>query len=90
MTPSPFGLAIQIVRGPVLLAAEETHLGVNPAFYAKLVFIAVGRVNVRHLSARFGGALWTGSLTGTAWPSAFVSLATRILGLGARRMIAYL
>ena len=36
------GLAVQVPTGLVLLSVEATKLGVNPAFYAKLAFIAVG------------------------------------------------
>src|SRR3954447_15181079 len=48
------GLAFQIPTGMTLLAAEARALGVNPAFYAKLAFIAVGLLNVALFHARFG------------------------------------
>ena len=48
------GLLIQIPTGVTLLAVEARALGVNPAFYAKLAFIAVGLVNLVVFHARFG------------------------------------
>ena len=51
------GLAIQLPTGLILLSVEATKLGINPAFYAKLVFIAVGLVNLIVLHARFGSAM---------------------------------
>src|SRR3712207_956694 len=40
------GLALQIPTGVTLLAVEARALGVNPAFYAKMAFIAVGLANL--------------------------------------------
>jgi hypothetical protein len=83
------GLAIQIPTGLVLLSVA-TKLGVNPAFYAKLAFIAVGLVNLIALHARFGSAMRGEDLPTGVKVFAAVSFAAWILTLLAGRMIAYL
>jgi hypothetical protein len=84
------GLALQIPTGLILLAAEATRLGVNPAFYAKLLFIAVGLVNVAVFHARHRRNLRLGAMHHSGRAAAIVSLSAWILTLGAGRMIAYL
>ena len=84
------GLALQIPTGVILLAVEARALGVNPAFYAKLAFIAVGLVNVAVFHARFGSALNSGTLPPSARLLAALSLAAWVLTLTAGRVIAYL
>jgi hypothetical protein len=84
------GLAIQIPTGLVLLAVEATKLGVNPAFYAKMVFIVVGLVNLAVFHRRFGGHLRGEDLASSALPYATISFAAWVLALLAGRMIAYL
>ena len=84
------GLALQVPTGFVLLAAEARALGVNPAFYAKLLFIAVGLANVALFHARFGASLRKGLVAPGARALAFVSLGAWVLALAAGRMIAYL
>ncbi|WP_445504173.1 hypothetical protein [Microvirga sp. G4-2] len=84
------GLAIQILSGILLLAVEARALGVNPAFYTKVVFIAVGLANVILLHARFNAALSAGSLPPEARLYALISLIAWIIVLLAGRMIAYL
>jgi hypothetical protein len=84
------GLAIQIPTGLVLLSVEATKLGVNPAFYAKLAFIAVGLANLFVLHARFGSAMRGEDLPASLKPFAAVSFGAWILTLLAGRMIAYL
>jgi len=84
------GLALQIPTGTLLLAVEARALGVNPAFYVKLVFIALGLVNVALFHARFGTALRAGALPPEARVYALVSLIAWIITLLAGRMIAYL
>jgi hypothetical protein len=85
------GLLIQIPTGLTLLAVEARALGTNPAFYAKLAFIALGLVNLAVFHARFGSATHPGgSLPSSARPLAVVSLAAWTLTLIAGRMIAYL
>ena len=84
------GLALQIPTGLVLLSAEATKLGVNPAFYAKLAFIAIGLVNLAVLHARFGAATSGEDLPESVVPFAAISLAAWMLTLLAGRMIAYL
>jgi hypothetical protein len=84
------GLALQVPTGLVLLAAEARALGVNPAFYAKLAFIAVGLANVALFHVRLGGALRAGRLPPEARFFAVASLGAWILTLLAGRLIAYL
>jgi hypothetical protein len=85
-----FGLALQIPTGLTLLAVEARALGVNPAFYAKLAFIAVGLVNVAVFHARFGSAMNSGTLPPSARLLASLSLVAWVLTLTAGRVIAYL
>ncbi len=84
------GLLIQIPTGVTLLAVEARALGVNPAFYAKMAFIALGLANLAVFHARFGKAMGYGPLPIGARPFAAVSLAAWVLTLVAGRMIAYL
>jgi hypothetical protein len=84
------GLALQIPTGLLLLAVEARALGVNPAFYLKLAFIALGLTNVALFHARFGSALKAGTLPPEARAYALVSLIAWIVALLAGRMIAYL
>ena len=84
------GLLIQIPTGVTLLAVEARALGVNPAFYAKLVFIAVGLVNVAVFHTRFGSATGAESLPSSARSLAVISLGAWVLTLIAGRVIAYL
>jgi hypothetical protein len=83
------GLLVQIPTGVTLLAVEARALGVNPAFYAKLLFIAVGLANLAVFHARFGLA-WHEPLPVAARPFAAMSIAAWVLTLVAGRMIAYL
>ncbi len=84
------GLAIQIPTGLILLSVEATKLGVNPAFYAKLIFIAIGLANLVILHARFGAATRGEDLPESIAPFAAISFAAWVLTLLAGRMIAYL
>ncbi|MDQ4136404.1 MAG: hypothetical protein M3158_09495 [Pseudomonadota bacterium] len=84
-----FGLALQIPTGLVLLAAEASALGRNPAFYAKLVFIALGLLNLALVHVRFRGALRM-EVPDAARAFAAVSLLAWTATLVAGRMIAYL
>src|SRR5918998_5231336 len=68
------GLALQIPTGTLLLAVEARALGVNPAFYLKLAFIALGLINVALFHVRFGAALRGGTLPPEARVYALVSL----------------
>jgi hypothetical protein len=84
------GLLVQIPTGLTLLAVEARALGVNPAFYAKMAFIALGLVNLAVFHGRFGSAMGHGPLPPSARPLAAVSLASWVLTLIAGRTIAYL
>lgn len=84
------GLAVQIPTGLILLAVEATKLGINPAFYTKLAFIALGLVNLAIFHARFGSGTSGHSLPANARLHGAVSLAAWVVVLLAGRMIAYL
>ena len=84
------GLAVQVPTGFVLLSVEATKLGINPAFYAKLAFIALGLVNLILVHRRFGSAMRGEDLPAGAAPYAAVSFGAWVLTLLAGRMIAYL
>jgi hypothetical protein len=84
------GLLIQVPTGMTLLAVEARSLGVNPAFYAKMAFMALGLVNLAVFHARFGNAMKQASLPSSARPLAAISLAAWVLTLIAGRTIAYL
>ncbi len=84
------GLALQIPTGLVLLAPEAVALGQNPAFYAKLLFIAAGLANLALYHARHGWGFDDGTLPASARLTAFVSLAAWVAALLAGRLIAYL
>jgi hypothetical protein len=84
------GLLVQIPTGVALLAVEARALGVNPAFYAKMLFIAVGLANLAAFHARFGSAMRHAPLPRGARPFAIMSIAAWVLTLVAGRMIAYL
>ncbi len=84
------GLALQVPTGLVLLAAEARALGVNPAFYAKAGFIALGLANVALFHARFGASVRAGLVHAGARSLAVVSLGAWVFALAAGRMIAYL
>jgi putative copper export protein len=84
------GLALQIPTGTLLLAVEARALGINPAFYVKLAFIALGLANVAFFHIRFGTALRAGALPPEARAYAIISLVAWIVTLLAGRMIAYL
>jgi hypothetical protein len=84
------GLLIQIPTGVTLLAVEARALGVNPAFYAKMLFIAVGLANLAVFHAGFGSGVRHAPLPAGARPFAIMSIAAWVLTLVAGRMIAYL
>jgi hypothetical protein len=84
-----FGLAIQIPTGLVLLAAEASALGRNPAFYAKLAFIALGLLNLAFIHVRFRDSLRMEVPDG-ARAFAAISLLAWTATVVAGRMIAYL
>lgn len=84
------GLALQVPSGLLLLAVEARALGVNPAFYIKLAFMAVGLANVVLFHLRFHSNLRAGALPAEARAYSLISLASWIVVLLAGRMIAYL
>jgi hypothetical protein len=51
------GLAIQVATGVVMLAADATHLAVNPAFRAKAALLALALINVVAFHALAGRGL---------------------------------
>jgi hypothetical protein len=84
------GLALQIPTGLVLLAAEASALGHNPAFLYKLGFIGLGLVNVAFFHGRMGARMRHGPFPASARVFAGVSLLAWTGALVAGRMIAYL
>jgi hypothetical protein len=84
-----FGLALQIPTGLILLAAEASALGQNPAFLAKLAFIALGLLNLALIHFRFREGLRT-ELPDGARAFAAISLLAWTATIVAGRMIAYL
>lgn len=87
------GLALQLPSGIMLLAPEASALGINPAFYVKLGFMALGLANLAFFHARLKPLVLTAQ--GSAIPAAakltaVVSLTAWIIVLLAGRMIAYL
>jgi hypothetical protein len=84
-----FGLVLQVPTGLVLLAAEASALGRNPAFFAKLAFIALGLVNLTIVHLRFRDVLRSDVPDG-ARAFAAVSLMAWTATLIAGRLIAYL
>lgn len=84
------GLALQVPSGLVLLSAEATASGVNPAFVLKMAMIALGLLNVAYVHARFGAVLAADELPTAARGPAVVSLVAWITALLAGRAMAYL
>lgn len=84
------GLILQIPTGIFLLAPEARALGVNPAFYAKLAFLALALANVAVIRARFSVGFRAGVLPDAIRLHAAISLGAWVLVLAAGRMIAYL
>jgi hypothetical protein len=84
------GLALQVPTGIVLLAVEARALGQNPAFLAKLGFIALGLANVALFHRRFGRGRSREVLPASARTHAAASLGAWILALLAGRLIAYI
>lgn len=83
------GLALQVPTGFVLLAAEAVALGRNPAFIAKIAFIALGLVNIAALHGLFRGSLRREVPDGARAFAAF-SLVAWTATVAAGRLIAYL
>lgn len=84
-----FGIALQVLSGVVLLAAEATALVRNPAFLAKMGLVVLGLANVALFHRAFGGDLRAGLTLDGARPLAAVSLTAWVLALLAGRAIAY-
>lgn len=84
------GFALAVPMGLLLFAAEATHIAANPAFVAKLAFIAVGLAN----AGVFRLLAWRQVVTGAALPraakiGAVVSLAAWFGAIAGGRLIAY-
>ncbi|QCI67298.1 hypothetical protein [Phreatobacter stygius] len=84
------GVLLQVPTGLILLAVEARALGQNPAFYAKMAFIAVAIVNLAAFHLRFGRDLWSGHALAGTRPHGLISLGAWVSTLLAGRMIAYL
>lgn len=91
VTPiAAFGLALQIVSGTVLLAADAMPVIVNRAFQLKMAMFALGLANVTAFRWHFGGSLRADAPLDGATGFAALSLASWLLVLLAGRFIAYL
>lgn len=84
------GLALQIITGLMLFAAEATTMAWNPAFLVKLAAIVLGLVNLAFFHWRFDGAIAEGLVLPGARAQATISLAMWTLVVLAGRGIAYL
>ncbi|WP_135468222.1 DUF6644 family protein [Crenalkalicoccus roseus] len=80
------GFALALLSGLVLLAADATHVAVNPAFRAKLAFLALALLNVLafHAMERRGAPEPARRL------SAAASLLLWVAVIASGRLIAYL
>lgn len=85
-----WGLTLMVPTGVLLLAPEARSLGVNPAFYAKMAFLALAMVNVAIVHRRFASGFRAGVLPEAVRFHAALSLAAWVLVLAAGRMIAYI
>ena len=81
------GFVLAVASGFVLLAADATHVVVNPAFQAKLVLIALALANVA-LFHRLGPLERPPGAALRLSAAASILLWTAVLGCG--RLIAYL
>jgi hypothetical protein len=84
-----FGLALQIVSGLVLLAADAGPVVVNTAFRFKMAMFAVGLINVAAFRWRLGGRLAADAPLDGGAGFAAVSLVSWLAVLLAGRFIAY-
>ncbi|MEP9353859.1 hypothetical protein ABLE93_09695 [Xanthobacter sp. KR7-65] len=83
------GLVIQLASGLVLFAAEAGPLTRNPAFLAKLAFIAAGLFNILAFHGLFGRTIRQGPLPSGARITAALSLLAWTAALLLGRTIAY-
>jgi hypothetical protein len=90
MPVAAIGLALQIVSGVVLLAADATAVARNPAFQFKMAMFVLGLVNVTAFYWRFGGMLKADTPLDRGIGFAAVSLASWVLVLLAGRATAYI
>lgn len=84
------GFALAAPMGLLLFTTEATHIAANPAFQAKLAFIAVGLAN----AGVFRLLAWRQVVTGVTLPrvakiGAVVSLAAWLGAIAGGRLIAY-
>jgi hypothetical protein len=88
LTVAALGLLLQLGSGSILLAAEATALGRNPAFIAKMVLVAVGLVNIAFFHWRWR-SLRDGLPPAGGRLQAGVSLSVWVSVLLLGRLIAY-
>lgn len=89
MPVAAFGLALQVVTGIVLFAADASHLVRNPVFIAKLAVIGLGLLNITWFHLIFAGASGRGPSLAGARPYAVISLLAWTIALLLGRAIAY-
>jgi hypothetical protein len=85
-----FGIVLQVATGVVLVSAEATAVGRNPAFLAKLGLILLGLVNISAYHAWRRRTFAHRAAPGRLRLHGALSLATWVLALLAGRAIAYL
>jgi hypothetical protein len=78
------GLALNAATGTLLFMADATRHASNPAFYVKLVFVALAVVLLTQIWRRVFGADGSGKLLAAA------SLVCWCVALGAGRLMAYI
>lgn len=84
------GLALQLVSGLPMFAAEATAFAGNLAFQVKLGLIVLGLANILYVHRRFGAALRGEASLDAAKPFAALSLASWTFAMLAGRAIAYI
>jgi hypothetical protein len=90
MPVAAIGLALQVLSGIVLLAADAMPVMGNAAFQFKMAMFALGLVNVAAFYWRYGGALKADAPLDRGVGFAAVSLASWVLVLLAGRATAYI
>jgi hypothetical protein len=90
MPVAAIGLALQVLSGIVLLAADAMPVMGNAAFQFKMAMFALGLVNVAAFYWRYGGALKADAPLDRGTGFAAVSLASWVLVLLAGRATAYI
>jgi hypothetical protein len=86
------GFALNAVTGAMLLIADASTKLINPDFYVKMVFVAIGIVVLTRMRNKVfrDPQLDQGPLPGSAKGLAWISLAAWVAAITAGRLLAYL